>query len=88
MMMTCRDVYGFLDEFLDGALDALTRQSFERHLERCAACRKYLASYGTTLRLARASESEDSPARTNAPEDLVLAILHARTAAFSRQPPE
>jgi predicted anti-sigma-YlaC factor YlaD len=87
MMMTCRELYGFLDEFLDESLDVLTRQSFERHLERCSSCRKYLASYRTSLRLARASET-DAPARTDAPEELVLAILHARTAAFSRQPPE
>ncbi len=88
MMMTCRELYSFLDEFLDGVLDVLTRQSFERHLERCAPCRKYLASYRTTLSVARASEWKDAPARTEAPEELVLAILHARTAAFTRQPPE
>ncbi len=55
MMMTCRELYGFLDEFLDGVLDLLTRQSFERHLERCASCRKYLASYRTTLSVARST---------------------------------
>lgn len=88
MMMTCRELYGFLDEFLEGALDALTRQSFERHLEQCAPCRKYLASYRATVALARDSERKDAPARTEAPEELVLAILYARTAAFSRQPPE
>jgi len=87
-MMTCRELYGFLDEFLDGVLDAPTRQSFERHLEQCALCRKYLASYRTTLDIARDSERKEVPARTPAPEELVLAILHARTAAFSRQPPE
>ncbi len=88
MMMTCRDLYGFLDDFLDGILDAPTLQTFERHLERCVSCRKYLASYRTTVTLARDSELADAPARTEAPEELVLAILHARTAAFSRQPPE
>jgi len=88
MMMTCRDLYGFLDEFLDGALDALTRLSFERHLERCASCRKYLTSYRTTLKVARAAEVKDVPALNEAPEELVQAILAARIAAFVRQPPE
>jgi anti-sigma factor RsiW len=88
MMMTCRELYGFLDDFLDGILDVLTRQNFERHLERCASCRKYLASYRTTVAVARDSELADAPAGARAPEELVLAILHARTAAFSRQPPE
>lgn len=87
-MMTCRELYGFLDEFLDGVLDALTRQNFERHLARCASCRNYLASYRATLEVARDSERKDAPAAAEAPEELVLAILYSRIAAFSRQPPE
>lgn len=88
MMMTCRELYAFLDDFLDGVLDALTRQTFERHLDRCSSCRKYLASYRTTIAVAHDAECADAPARAEAPEALMLAILHARTAAFSRQPPE
>lgn len=88
MMMTCRELYGFLDQFLDGDLDALTRQSFERHLERCAACRKYLTSYKETVKVARACEVVDVPARTQAPEDLIQAILASRTVSFVKQPPE
>ena len=88
MMMTCRELYGFLDEFLEGRLDALTRQNFERHLERCAACRNYLATYRSTLNVARDAERADAPARTEAPEALVQAILAATTASFTRQPPE
>ena len=87
-MMTCREVYGFLDEFLAGALDASTRQNFERHLERCLSCRNYLATYRAAIEAARRSELTDAPATTMAPEDLVQAILASRTAAFVRQPPE
>lgn len=87
-MMTCRELYGFLDDFLDGILDVLTRQNFERHLERCAACRRYLASYRATVALARESERAEARAGAEVPEELILAILHARTASFSRQPPE
>jgi anti-sigma factor RsiW len=88
MILTCREVYGFLDQFLDDALDALTRQSFAKHLERCASCRKYLTSYQTTLKVAHASEAADMPTEGAAPEALVQAILAARAAAFSKQPPE
>jgi anti-sigma factor RsiW len=88
VILTCREIYGFLDEFLDGALDALTRECFERHLERCASCRRYLASYKTTLRVARQSEMAEAPARVDAPEDLVQAILASRRASLVRQPPE
>ena len=89
MMMTCRELYGFLDEFLDGLLDAATLRSFERHLEQCAPCRKYLASYRTTLSIARDAERKDAPAGgTETPEEMVQAILFARIAGFSRLPPE
>ncbi|MEO8499327.1 MAG: anti-sigma factor [Vicinamibacteria bacterium] len=87
-MMTCRDLYGFLDEYLDGALDLQTRVSFAAHLALCSSCRKYLASYRSTLRVARDAELKDVPARTEAPEELIQAILAARVAAFVRQPPE
>lgn len=87
-MMTCREVYGFLDEFLDGVLDVLTQQSFERHLERCPACRKYLTTYEATVKIARESERADEPVQTEAPDDLVQAILTSRSAAFGRQAPE
>jgi anti-sigma factor RsiW len=87
-MMTCRDLYAFLDEFIEGTLDVLTRQNFDRHLERCISCRRYLASYRASIDLARRSERAEGPVRGDAPEELVLAILRARTASFSRQPPE
>jgi anti-sigma factor RsiW len=86
--MTCRELYAFLDEFLDGLLDLTTRQNFERHVERCASCRRYLATYQTTLKVARGAEKADEAATTSAPEDLVQAILAARAATFLRQPPE
>lgn len=80
-MMTCRDLYGFLDEFLDGTLDGETRQTFEDHLEKCAACRRYLGSYQATLRVARGAELNDVSARTEVPEALIQAILAARMTA-------
>lgn len=86
--MTCRDLYGFLDEFLEQRLDVTTRLNFERHLERCAACRRYLTTYETTLRVARGAEHEDEPANLEAPPSLIQAILAARAATFQRQPPE
>ncbi len=77
-MMTCRDLYGFLDEFLDGTLDAETRQRFEVHIDQCSACRRYLRTYQITLKVVRDSETVDAPARAEAPEDLIRAILASR----------
>jgi anti-sigma factor RsiW len=79
--MTCRELYGFLDDFLDGVLDPPVKQDFERHLELCLPCRKYLATYRATLRAARGSELNDAPA----PESLIQAILASRATA-SRRP--
>lgn len=80
--MTCRDLYGFLDAFLEGSLEAATRATFEAHLLRCAACRRYLQSYQRTVEIARAAETSDTAAHahalTGAPEELIRAILRAR----------
>jgi anti-sigma factor RsiW len=85
--MTCRELYGFLDEFLDGLLDAATSRDFERHVEDCASCRRYLASYRTTVGIARRAEQADQPAAACAPEALVRAILAARSATGAGQAP-
>ena len=80
-MMTCRDLYGFLDAFLEGSLDVSTLATFEAHLALCAACRRYVASYRESVSLARRAERADGPAPTAAPEELMRAILRARAAA-------
>ncbi len=86
-MMTCREVYAFLDQFLEGQLDLLTRLSFGSHLMLCSACQKYLTSYRTALQVARESEQADA-LPPEVPEQMIQAILASRTAAFVQQPPE
>ena len=86
-MMTCREVYGFLDDFLEGRLDLLTRLSFGSHLLLCGACRRYLATYRASLEVARTSEHADARLG-EVPAELVQAILASRTTAFVGQPPE
>lgn len=83
-MMTCRELYGFLDAFLDGRLEAPTRAEFDQHLLGCLACRRYLDSYRTTIALAHASEHADGLATMEAPRELVDMILRARAAAKAR----
>ncbi|MBK5257767.1 MAG: zf-HC2 domain-containing protein [Vicinamibacteria bacterium] len=79
-MMSCREVYGFLDEFLESRLDDLTKVAFAAHLLLCPACRNYLATYRATLLAAREAEWADCPP-TEIPEELIAAILASRTAA-------
>jgi len=85
--MTCRDLYGFLDDFLDGTLDIVVRLKFDAHLFACAKCRAYLATYEATLRAAREVERWEPP-EENAPEDLIRAILAARATLTPRPLPE
>jgi anti-sigma factor RsiW len=79
-MITCRDLYGFLDDYLAGALDLPTRLAFQAHLVICSACRRYLHSYEATLAAAKSAEAAPLEAP---PEELVQAILAARGAASS-----
>jgi len=49
--LTCRDVIGFLLDYLEEALDPDTLAEFERHLQDCPACRAYLRTYDRSRRL-------------------------------------
>jgi anti-sigma factor RsiW len=78
--MTCRDLIGFLMEYLDGGLPAEARAAFERHLAICRDCRIYLRNYQETVRAGRAAlQMSDEPVSPDVPEELVRAILSART---------
>jgi anti-sigma factor RsiW len=75
--MTCRELTETLTDYLDGRLPVLTRWSTWLHLSLCRDCRRYLAGFRETVRLAReAGREPEAPA--DPPEDLVRAILKAR----------
>ena len=77
--ITCRELIDFLYLYLDGALSADRRGEFERHLGVCEACREYIRQYGDAIRLGKAAFADPSePAETQAPDELVRAILAAR----------
>ena len=71
--ITCRQLIDFIVDYIEGALDDMSRKDFERHLAVCPSCRAYLASYRETMSLARIVIS-DEPLQ-DVPEDLVQAIL-------------
>jgi anti-sigma factor RsiW len=80
--MTCRELIDFLMAYLDGELPADRRARFDAHLEICAACRRYLATYQEAVALGRdACSAPDEPVAADVPEDLVHAILAARDGA-------
>jgi anti-sigma factor RsiW len=69
--MTCQDVITVLLDYLDHTLDAEVVAKLEAHLETCAPCRAYLATYRRTIGTVR------NAGRGEMPED-----LRRRLAAF------
>jgi anti-sigma factor RsiW len=74
--ITCRQLIGFIGDYVSGELDDFSRGELERHLERCASCRAYLDSYRQTMTLVRATAADDVPA-DDVPEELVEVILRS-----------
>jgi anti-sigma factor RsiW len=78
-LLTCRDVTGFLLDYLTHDLDPAVRAEFEAHLAVCDACVEYIRSYEAGVRLGQSAfEHPDEAAERQVPSDLVAAILAAR----------
>jgi anti-sigma factor RsiW len=79
--MNCREFTEFLHEYLTGALPAEERAEFDKHLAECPWCVAYLDSYQMTIRLEQAAFSipADAPLPAEAPDELIQAILRARS---------
>jgi len=79
--LSCRDFVEVIMAWLDGELEASTRDLFDAHLVVCPDCVDYLDSYKTTVALGKCICDPDDPeARVpdDVPEDLVQAVLAAR----------
>jgi predicted anti-sigma-YlaC factor YlaD len=74
--MNCEEVTEFLADYLEGALPIHRLALFKVHLAICPPCRRYLASYQETIRLAK--EQGASPIATDLPsmpQELIDSIL-------------
>jgi len=77
--VTCREFADFIGDYLTDDLPSTVRAGFERHLELCPNCRRYLRSYEETVKLgSHAFDDEDALLPPEVPEELVTAILAAR----------
>jgi anti-sigma factor RsiW len=77
--VTCREFADFIADYFSNELAAEIRARFDRHLQLCPNCRRYLRSYQESVTLAKATFSTDqSPVPADVPEQLVQAILDAR----------
>jgi hypothetical protein len=61
MRMTCRQVIARLADYVEAALDLLTRMRIRLHLWGCAPCRAYLATYRRTIALAERAGRVEMP---------------------------
>lgn len=74
-MLTCKEVNGFLEAYLDGRLDPETKKQFERHINGCETCRTYLQQYRATVDLVK--EADPAAGQIAEPsEELVSETLH------------
>lgn len=74
-MISCREVFDFLIDYVSDELPQQTRAEFERHLAVCPPCVAYLNSYRDTIRLARTAGRETDAAVREMPEELVRAVM-------------
>ncbi len=80
-LLTCAEFERFVYDYREGLLSPSKRRVFELHMELCPMCRVYFDSYLQTIELGIqicASDDEDAPEEL--PEELVAAILAARSA--------
>ena len=78
--MTCRELADFIADYLSRELPPPTRDAFDHHLTLCPNCRRYLASYSETVKLGKAAfDDENAAVPATVPEELVRAILDARS---------
>lgn len=78
--MTCQSVADFIQAYQSGELAPEVRREFERHLDLCVNCRRYIALYQAALELGRAvcADENVSAAEAGVPGDLIHAILASR----------
>ena len=79
--MTCREFVDFLMAYLDDELGAGQRSVFEVHMDACATCVEYLATYEDTIRLGKLACGDADEPPDDVPEALIEAILAARASA-------
>ncbi len=82
--MTCRELHDFLAAYLERELPPEQLAEFERHMRLCPPCVRYLATYRKTIEMCRAAQ--EPPEHEPIPEELVRAILAARSKSSQAAP--
>jgi anti-sigma factor RsiW len=80
-MITCRELVGFLDDYLSDELAREERDAFEEHLRACPDCVAYLSTYETTVALSK----EALVARDEVPDEIPASLVEGILAARARK---
>lgn len=79
-MISCMEFEDFISSYFEGSLPRAQLRIFELHLKICKECREYLRAYEETIAVGRTAFNDpDAALPGDVPEDLVKAILDART---------
>jgi len=79
-MLNCRQIEDFIDDYLDESMAWRKRALFRSHLLMCRECRSYIDAYKRAVALGKNVFSDgDGPPPEDVPEELVKAILDARS---------
>jgi anti-sigma factor RsiW len=76
--VTCRELADFIADYLSGEIAPDVRVAFDRHLERCPNCVRYMTSYQAAVTLGSRAYDDEAVLPSDVPEELVEAILSAR----------
>ena len=79
--MKCRELADFLMDYVSGELPVESREHFEFHLSKCKNCHEYLIQYEVTIKAGKIACDELSDEMGAIPDDLVKAVIAARSKA-------
>ena len=80
LMISCEEFEEFIIDYLEGTLPKRQRIVLDWHLRMCPECRAYLAAYRRTMEVTSAGlDDQEGPLSEAMPEELVQAIIAART---------
>jgi anti-sigma factor RsiW len=60
--LTCKELVELVTDYLDGSLSRRERKAFEKHIDGCTNCRRYVAQFKETIRLTGTLREQDIPA--------------------------
>jgi len=70
--MACQELVEVITDYIEGSMDPIDRERFERHLAECPGCRDYVEQMRLTIRLTRMLRPESLSASTR--QDLLRAF--------------